>query len=147
VLYRYSKWGHAAAAAFAIALVSAAAIWLVGRRATPEAELDILAAAMVWMLLVSPVSEDHYFAVLLLPLTIAVAELSSVRDGLLKTLGRGSLWVFGALNIAAVSDRRFEVYGAVFWSGALLLILMLWLARWRSSAEHAPARMLVQEAK
>jgi len=147
VLYRYSRWGHAAAAAVAIALVSAAAIWLVGRRATPAAELDILAAAMVWMLLVSPVSEDHYFAVLLLPLTIAVAELGAVPDGFLKTLGRGSLWAFGALNIAAVIDRRFEVYGAVFWSGALLLTLMLWLASWRTSEKGWAAPMSVHEAK
>jgi hypothetical protein len=100
---------------------------------------------MVWMLLVSPVSEDHYFAVLLLPLTIAIAELCTIRDGLLKTLGRWSLWVFGALNIAAVSDRRFEVYGAVFWSAALLLILMLLLASWRTS-EKGPAP-IVHEAK
>jgi hypothetical protein len=42
------------------------------------------------------------------------------------------LAVVGLLNLGAVLDigRRFEIYGAVFWGGLLLLFLLVFLARY-----------------
>jgi hypothetical membrane protein len=67
-------------------------------------------------------------------------------QGLHRRLGYASLAVVGLLNVGAVLDlgRGFEIYGAVFWGGLVLLALLLHLAyyaprRRRDAARAAPA--------
>jgi hypothetical protein len=118
----------------AVALALALPIWLVGRRANSETEPLILGAVVVWMLLVSPVAEDHYFSLYVLPAAYALAA-SMRASALHRRLGYFALTLVGLLNIGAVVDlgRGFEIYGAVFWGGLILMMLLLHLAY------HAPA--------
>ena len=113
-------------------------IWILGRKANAQSEPLILGAVVVWMLLVSPVAEDHYFSLYVLPAAVALAAL---MGGIapLRRLGYTVLTIVGLLNIGAVLDlgRRFEIYGAVFWGGLLLFFLLLYLAR--REQLHSPA--------
>jgi glycosyl transferase family 87 len=129
VLYRLSGEQQMPALGVGLAAVMALIIWLVGRRPRPHAERLILGAVVVWMLLISPVAEDHYFAILLLPLAYATAELMARPKSRLTNWGYGCLAVYGILNLACVLDRRFEIYGAVGWTAVMLWVLLLYLAR------------------
>jgi hypothetical protein len=106
-------------------------IWLVGRKANAQSEPLILGAVVVWMLLVSPVAEDHYFSLYVLPAAYALAASMGVERSM-RRWGYAVLAVVGLLNLGAVLDigRRFEIYGAVFWGGLLLLFLLVFLARY-----------------
>ncbi len=119
----------------AVALALALPIWLVGRKANSETEPLILGAIVAWMLLVSPVAEDHYFSLFVLPAAYALAA-SMRASALHRRLGYLGLALVGLLNIGAVVDlgRGFEIYGAVFWGGLILMMLLLHLAY------HAPAK-------
>ena len=121
----------------ALALALALPIWFLGRRASPESEPLILSAAVVWMLLVSPVAEDHYFSLYVLPVAYALAALITA-DRSTHRFGYAALAVVGLLNAGAVIDigRRFEIYGGVFWGGLLLLFLLLYLAHYENQRRH-----------
>ena len=108
-------------------------IWLIGRKANAHSEPLILGAVVVWMLLVSPVAEDHYFSLYVLPAAYALAA-SMGAERSMRRWGYAALAVVGLLNLGAVLDigRRFEIYGAVFWGGLLLLFLLLYLARYEN---------------
>lgn len=111
-------------------------IWLIGRKeheqSDPLRENLILGAVVVWMLLVSPVAEDHYFSLYVLPAAYALAAFMTAERPM-RRWGYTALAVVGLLNVGAVLDlgRRFEIYGAVFWGGLLLLFSLLYLARYK----------------
>ena len=115
-----------------LAAALALPIWLLGRRANAQSEPLILGAVVVWMLLVSPVAEDHYFSLYALPSAYALAALMDTRQAMRRS-GYTGLTLVGLLNVGAVLDigRRFEIYGAVFWGGLLLLFLLLYLAHYQ----------------
>jgi len=115
----------------ALAAALALPIWLLGRRANAQSEPLILGALVVWMLLVSPVAEDHYFSLYVLPAAYALAPLMSAAQPM-RRFGYTALTVVGLLNVGTVLDigRRFEIYGALFWGGLLLLSLLLCLAHY-----------------
>lgn len=121
----------------ALAGALALPIWLIGRKTNSHSEPLILGAVVVWMLLVSPVAEDHYFSLYVLPAAYALAASMDAQRSL-RLWGYAALAVVGLLNLGAVLDlgRGFEIYGAVFWGGLLLFGLLLYLA-W-STAERKP---------
>src|SRR5207253_609279 len=65
-----------------LAAALALPIWLLGRRANAQSEPLILGAVVVWMLLVSPVAEDHYFSLYALPSAYALAALMDTRQAM-----------------------------------------------------------------
>jgi len=145
VMQRLFKGNQTRLMVIAVALALALPIWLVGRKADEETEPLILGALVVWMLLVSPVAEDHYFSLYVLPAGYALAA-SMRAQGLHRRLGYAGLTIVGLLNVGAVVDagRGFEIYGAVFWGGLILLMLLLHLAYYaprqqRDARRAAPA--------
>ena len=121
----------------AIAAALALPIWFLGRRANARSEPLILGALVVWMLLVSPVAEDHYFSLYVLPAAYALAASMDANQST-RRFGYAMLAVVGLLNVGAILDlgRGFEIYGAVFWGGLLLFGLLLYLAHYE---QHLPA--------
>jgi len=113
----------------ALAAALAVPIWFLGRRANARSEPLILGAVVVWMLLVSPVAEDHYFSLYVLPAAYALAASMDANRST-RRFGYVMLTVVGLLNVGAVLDlgRGFEIYGAVFWGGILLFGSLLYLA-------------------
>ncbi len=131
-----------------IGLIMAAAIWLAGRRERPDRELLVISAVIVWMLLVSPMAEDHYFVILLLPLTVAVAVVIRAADETMRRITVIGLTVFAALNVACVIYRPFELYGAITCASVILFALILLLMRRGRPGLMEPAggNSLVREA-
>ena len=115
----------------ALAAALAVPIWFLGRGANARSEPLILGAVVVWMLLVSPVAEDHYFSLYVLPAAYALAASMDANQST-RRVGYAILTVVGLLNVGAVLDlgRGFEIYGAVFWGGLLLFGLLLYLAHY-----------------
>lgn len=55
--------------------------WLASKPLTAESQLTLAGAFLTWLLLIPPVSETHYFGVLLLPMCIiAKAIISNTKD-------------------------------------------------------------------
>lgn len=127
--------------AAAISLAMASAVVLVGRR--PPAgrvgsEILIVSAALAWMLLVPPVSETHYFVVLLLPLTALVVVAAQETEPTRRWLARTPLILFALLNVAG---KPIEYYGPMFWGTLVLWGVLVAAAKWarpRGAAEVAP---------
>ena len=129
VLQRLAEGNQTRLMVLALAAALALPIWILGRKANAHSEPLILGAVVVWMLLVSPVAEDHYFSLYVLPAAFALAaSMGAGRSA--RRFGYAALTVVGLLNVGAVLDigRRFEIYGAVFWGGLLLFSLLLYLA-------------------
>ena len=131
VMQRLAEGDQTRLMVLALAAALALPIWLLGRKANAQSEPLILGAVVVWMLLVSPVAEDHYFSLYVLPAAYALAALMDA-DRWVRRWGYAALTAVGLLNAGAVLDlgRRFEIYGAVFWGGLLLLFLLLYLAHY-----------------
>ena len=140
VLQRLAEGDQTRVMVLALAAALALPIWLLGRKANAQSAPLILGAVVVWMLLVSPVAEDHYFSLYVLPAAYALAALMGANRST-RRLGYTALTVVGLLNVGAVLDigRRFEIYGAVFWGGLLLLALLLYLAHYQ---QHRPVMNL-----
>lgn len=134
VMQRLAEGNQTRLMVLALAAALALPIWLIGRKANAQSEPLILGAVVVWMLLVSPVAEDHYFSLYVLPAAYALAA-STGTERSVRRWGYAVLTVVGLLNLGAVLDlgRRFEIYGAVFWGGLLLLGLLLYLAHYGHS--------------
>jgi hypothetical protein len=132
VMQRLAEGDQTRLMVLALAAALALPIWLLGRKANAQSEPLILGAVVVWMLLVSPVAEDHYFSLYVLPAAYALAALMGA-DRWVRRWGYAALTAVGLLNAGAVLDigRRFEIYGAVFWGGLLLLFLLLYLAHYQ----------------
>ncbi len=133
VMQRLIEGKQTRAMILALAAALALPIWVLGRKANAKSEPLILGAVIVWMLLVSPVAEDHYFSLYVLPAAYALSALMGAahRHGAMRRFGYAVLTIVGLLNVGAILDigRRFEIDGAVFWGGLLLLVLLLSMAR------------------
>jgi hypothetical protein len=132
VMQRLAEGDQTRLMVLALAAALALPIWLLGRKANAQSEPLILGAVVVWMLLVSPVAEDHYFSLYVLPAAYALAALMDA-DRWVRRWGYAALTAVGLLNAGAVLDigRQFEIYGAVLWGGLLLLFLLLYLAHYQ----------------
>ena len=100
-----------------ISLVMAGVVVAVGRRSEKGSEVLIVSAALAWMLLVPPVSETHYFVLLLLPLTSLVLVASQETEPTTRWLARIPMILFAVLNVVG---KPLEYYGPMFW-GTLVL--------------------------
>jgi Glycosyltransferase family 87 len=134
VMQRLARGNQTRLMVLALAAALALPIWLIGRKANAQSEPLILGAVVVWMLLVSPVAEDHYFSLFVLPAAYALAA-SMGAERSVRRWGYAVLTVVGILNVGAVLDlgRGFEIYGAVFWGGLLLFGFLLYLAQYEYS--------------
>jgi hypothetical protein len=134
VMQRLAEGNQTRLMVLALAAALALPIWLIGRKANARSEPLILGAVVEWMLLVSPVAEDHYFSLYVLPAAYALAA-SMGAERSVRRWAYALLTVVGILNVGAVLDlgRRFEIYGAVFWGGLLLFGLLLYLVQYEQS--------------
>jgi len=108
---------------FAIGVLMAGIILVAGWRANPRTEIHVLSAAVVWMLLVPPVSWAHYFMLLLLPLTALVAMAMGRADEPIRNVARAALVLFAILALPLAGSRAAQGYGPLCWG-----TLALWVA-------------------
>ena len=123
VLSRLTNNSFARVATLFVGLGMVGAMWAVGRNAGERSELLIGSAVMTWMLLVPPISETHYFVLLLLPLMVLLAVTMNEPDDTTRSFTRWTLIVFCAVVLASTCFRQLEVVGAPCWA-----TLMVWMA-------------------
>ena len=128
VLFRLVGGPAARPLSAAISLGMLGAIWLVGRRLPPDSELLILSAFLVWLLLVPPVSESHYFLLLFLPLAeltaIALREVERKKPGMILVV----LAAFVVSSVVALVFPRLQLYGQLCWASLLVWAALLAVA-------------------
>jgi alpha-1,2-mannosyltransferase len=129
VLYRFFGGEQTPLISVLVAVILGGGIWFAMRGAKSASENLVLGAALIWMLLVSPVAEDHYYAMLLLPAAYVVAEVESAPKSARKRLGIIALVIYGVVNFSAMLGHPFEYYGVVCWAALLLLALTFYLVR------------------
>jgi len=101
----------------AVGVIMAAAILLVGLRVSAGNEIYILSAAVVWMLLIPPVSWSHYFLLLLLPLPALVVTAITAPNKVVRQVAGGALMLFAVLSLGLGGSRAAQAYGPLCWGG------------------------------
>ena len=140
-LWRLTGGAGSRPLAIGIGLAAATAIWLVGRRVRPDSEMFIAGASLIWMLLVPPVSESHYFVMLLWPVTLVTYVAGDRRDAFLQIVARVTLTVFTAVGVLTVCFSSLQKYGLLCWASLGLLGVLL-LAAVRESSLLPAAKPL-----
>jgi hypothetical protein len=141
VIWRLTRSGWAREMAMALAVLMALATAWVARRARDDIESLVASAAIAWVLLVPPVSESHYFAMLLLPLAVVTGEASaSSGTPVARRLACGTLIVFGVVSLVAVSLEAAQSFGFLCWATVGLWAALVTLRAWRAgiSSEQPP---------
>jgi hypothetical protein len=132
VLTRLTGNPHARRAGIGIGGIMAAVIVLAGWKVEPRAEIYILSATVVWMLLIPPVSWAHYFMLLLLPLTALIVVAVGCATERTRKLARVMLVFFAVPALTLAGSRRAQNYGPLCWGTLALwvgLIVCAWACR------------------
>ncbi len=135
VLWRLGAPGIAPKLAAGVGIVMAVFTVFAGRPGRPHSELLVVCAVLAWMLLVSPVSENHYFVLLLLPLTALAGLSRQSSETSLRRIARGTLILFAAL---CIPGKAGEYYGPLCWGTLVTWGVLLTAAR-RAVAEPGGA--------
>jgi hypothetical protein len=117
-----------------IGVLMAAIILAVGWHANTRGEIHILSAAVVWMLLIPPVSWAHYFMLLLLPLTALIAVATARTDEPIRQMVRVALVLFAVLALALAGSRAAQAYGPLCWGTLVLWVASVVCARARRTS-------------
>lgn len=134
-----------------VRVITAAAIlamlaptYLVGRGAWERGGSYMISSLIVWMLLASPITERHYFTLLVLPMFVVS------RDALLNSDGSGhiarilvGIFLGDAVLASLPSDLVYPFWrdGWMCWSSILLWAGLLMLARER----HVPGEVRISD--
>jgi hypothetical protein len=126
VLWRLigSPAGPIVAAVIAVGMM--AAMMVVGRKRHAQGELLIVCAAFAWMLVIPPVSENHYFILLLTPLAALVCLAARETDAVMRWFACASLALFATLTLVG---KAMMFYGPLCWGTILLWAALLTAAR------------------
>lgn len=132
VIWRLTRSDHAREMAALLAALMAFATAWIARRSLADTELLVASAAIAWMLLVPPVSESHYFVVLLLPLAVLTGEALVPANPAARKLARWTLIFFGVASLVAVSAELARLHGLLCWATAGLWAVLVTLTAWRT---------------
>jgi hypothetical protein len=130
VIWRVTRSPYAREVAAGLAALMALITAWAARPARGDTELLVACAAIVWMLLVPPVSESHYFVVLLLPLAVLTTEAYAGSIDAARKLALMTLIAFGIVSLVSVSTTSIQHYGALCWAtvalwGAFVRLIVL----------------------
>ena len=98
-------------------------------------------AAVAWMLLIPPVSESHYFVVLLLPLAVLTGEARAPVSDATRRLACMTLIGFGALSLVGVSMISIQPYGPLCWATVGLWATLVILTAWKAGGGQPPVSL------
>ncbi len=83
-------------------------IWILYKQ--PNSNVISAGSFLAWCLLIPPISESHYFGLLVLPLSILTGFAFYTEQSPLQYLAKGTLVLAGLLNIGGVFIDNFELY-------------------------------------
>jgi hypothetical protein len=133
-LWRITGSDLAKPLAIVIGLGMAVVMWYIGRNARPGDELFVLSAFLVWTLLIPPISETHYFVMLILPLAVLTSVAVSGRGAAEGRLATVVLVAFGVVTVASEFWRPLKEIGYLCWISLAVWAALLVLAAGRARA-------------
>jgi len=119
------------------ALMLAAMAW-VARRASGKSQLLVVSAFVTWNLLIPPISETHYFGLMLLPLAILTATALGDKDRISRYLAITALALFFIATLWTNLDKDMQLYRLLAWATlAVWGCLMALVLRHKAAASHS----------
>jgi hypothetical protein len=131
VLFRLTGSPRMREVAMGMAVLMALAIGLAGWRAAAGDQWLVMSTVFPWILLVPPVSWNHYFVLLLPPLAALVFLALHGPEATTRRLSRIALVVFAPVNLIG---KPLEYWGSLCWSTLFLWGILL-AAAFRGRAE------------
>lgn len=119
-----AKWLLAIIAAAMLAAMAFAA-----RGADGNTELLVVSAFLTWNLLIPPISESHYFGLMLLPLAALTAIARGEADLLSRRLSFGVLVLFFIVTLWSSLDKDMQLYRLLCWATSAIwasLLVVVW---------------------
>jgi hypothetical protein len=125
-----------------IALFMLAAMAWVARNADSKSQIVVVSAFLTWNLLIPPISESHYFGVMLLPLAVLSAIALGGIDRFSRRLAWGALILFFIATLWSNLDKDMHLYRFLGWASLAVWSCLLALAyrRGRTGFIANPAR-------
>ncbi len=108
--------------------------WL-AKKANGKNAIFIMSAFVMWNLLIPPISETHYFGLMLLPLAVLTATWLTETDMFLRRLAAGVLVICFIFTLWANLDKQMEYYRLLCWASLLIWASLLLLAHKRTQSE------------
>ncbi len=104
--------------------------WL-ARKADPKSLIIIVSAFATWNLLIPPISETHYFGLLLLPYAVLTAIVLGERDPFSRRLSLGVLILCFVVALWTNLEKQMEFYRLLCWATLGLWAALMVLAHRR----------------
>ena len=111
-------------------------------KADAKAQLIVISAFVMWNLLIPPISETHYFGLLLLPLAVLTAIAQTAQDRFSRWLCVGALVMCFSLSLWANLVKEMELFRLLCWASLGIWASLLVLAQVRITANSmdSPSR-------
>ena len=100
--------------------------WLT-KKVDSRSELILVSAFVTWNTLIPPVSESHYFGVLMFPLAILTAIALSASDLYQRRIAIGSLVIFLITDILSSLNEHIRLYRILCWASLVVWVCLLLL--------------------
>ena len=120
----------AAAALGMLALMA----WI-AKKADAKTQIVVVSAFVMWNLLIPPISETHYFGLLLLPFAVLTVIFLSGKDRLSRWLSFGVLMLCFIFTLWTNVDKPMEFYRLLCWSSLGVWSALLVMAVRRNRVE------------
>jgi hypothetical protein len=108
--------------------------WL-ATRANAKTHILILSAFVMWNLLIPPISETHYFGLMLLPLAVLTATYLAGTDSFSRRMSAGVLVLCFIFTLWVNIDKPMELYRLLCWASLGIWFCLLLLAHRQTLAE------------
>ncbi len=120
----------AAAALGMLALMA----WI-AKKADAKTQIVVVSAFVMWNLLIPPISETHYFGLMLLPFAVLTVIFLSGKDRLSRWLSFGVLMLCFIFTLWTNVDKPMEFYRLLCWSSLGVWSALLVMAVRRNRVE------------
>jgi len=118
----------------------AAMAWVARKaKADAKAQLLVVSAFLCWDLLIPPISETHYFGLMLLPLAALTAIALAEADRFSRRWAVAVLVLFFIATLWSNLDKDMQMYRLLCWATLAVWACLLGLASRRSRAAACPA--------
>jgi len=121
-----------------IALGMLAAMAWVARRADAKTQVLVVSAFLAWNLLIPPISESHYFGLMILPLAVLTAITLGDADRGSRRLAWAALSLFFVLTLWSNVDKDMHLYRFLCWASLAVWSCLLAVGYRRSRVVTCP---------
>ena len=107
----------------------------IAKKADAKTQIVVVSAFVMWNLLIPPISETHYFGLLLLPFAVLTVIFLSGKDRLSRWLSFGVLMLCFIFTLWTNVDKPMEFYRLLCWSSLVVWSALLVMAVRRNRVE------------